>query len=106
MTRRRMPKIGTTKAQNTARISCLGVLIGPSCGPSFSFGSCAAVIDSSGQCLRREEAACAAQKAIRAEPEIIGRAPPGLRGEGRLPRGRRVECGPAASVAQWIEYCP
>src|SRR5205085_11021642 len=56
--------------------------------------------------LRREEAACAAQKAIRAEPEIIGPRPGRSPPEPRSRRDAQVEWAPAASVAQWIEYCP
>ena len=68
MTSRMMPKIGTTKAYKTARISCLGVLMGPSCGPSISFGSCAAVIESSGMSCDAKKRHAPRRKAIRAEP--------------------------------------
>jgi hypothetical protein len=68
MTRRMMPNIGTTKAKRTARMSCLGVLMGPSCGPSISFVSCAAVIESSELSCDAKKRHAPRRKAIRAEP--------------------------------------
>src|SRR5436190_24144313 len=94
--------IGTTKAKKTATTSCLGVLMGPSCGPCSAWGGVASLMESS----RLREDRCVPDVLWATQNPSIIKGGLWPKADNQCRRRARCDNPRHAPVAQWIEYCP
>src|SRR5436190_23357461 len=94
--------IGTTKAKKTATTSCLGVLMGPSCGPCSAWGGVASLMESS----RLREDRCVPDVLWATQNPSIIKGGLWPKADNRCRHRARCDNPRHAPVAQWIEYCP